>query len=176
MIHESSELCRRGVASGLARSSTLALLLVLGSGCGSTGPRGVPTHPDGDIYATLDMPGTPFAAAVGSDGVVYVTQLQSGSLARTDLTGSAVRDMITVGIHPSQVRVGPSGTVYVGNQDTPSIGVVDPVAGRQTTSFALEQSVLTLGVSQDGGRIYALTDFAGVQVLDASSGSVLASV
>jgi YVTN family beta-propeller protein len=122
------------------------------------------------------MAGTPFAAAVTSDGVVYVTQLHSSSLARTDLAGATVKDVISVGIHPSQVRVGPSGRVYVGNQDTPSVGVVDPAAGRQTISFPLTRSVLTLGVSPDGNRIYAPTDFGGVKILDGHNGSELATV
>jgi YVTN family beta-propeller protein len=136
----------------------------------------VPTHPTGEVYATLSMTGTPFAAAVALDGTVYVSQLLGGSVARTDLTGAAVKDVIAVGIHPSQVRIGTAGRVYVGNQDTPSVGVVDMAAGRQTTSFPLTTSVLTLGVSPDGRRIYAPTDYAGVKVLDALTGSVIASV
>jgi YVTN family beta-propeller protein len=153
------------------------VLLVVGSACGVSTGIGIPqTHPAGEVYATLSMTGTPFAAAVTSDGVVYVSQLHSNSLARTDLTGATVKDAISVGIHPSQVRVGASGKLYVGNQDTPSIGVVDAAEGRQMVSFPLTRSVLSLGVSPDASRIYALTDFGGVKVLDAGTGGVLASV
>jgi YVTN family beta-propeller protein len=169
---------RRLINCRLAVSCSFAiLLLAVGSACrSSTGLGVLPTHPGAEVYATLSMAGTPFAAAVTPDGVVYVSQLHSGSLARTDLTGTTVKDVISVGMHPSQVRVGPSGRVYVGNQDTPSVGVVDPVAGRQTVSFPLTTSVLTLGVSPDGSRIYALTDFGGVKILDAGNGSELATV
>jgi YVTN family beta-propeller protein len=153
------------------------VLLAVASACGSSTGLGVPqTHPAGEVYATLTMTGRPFAAAVTSDGIVYVTQVDGGSLARTDLTGATVKDVISVGIHPSQVRVGASGRVYVSNQDTPSVGVVDAAEGRQTVSFPFTQSVLNLGVSPDASRIYALTDFDGVKVLDAANGSVLASI
>src|SRR5919108_4394779 len=103
----------------LAVSRFLAILLLAGgSACrSSTGLGVLPTHPRGEVYATLSMAGTPFAAAVTPDGVVYVSQLHSGSLARTDLTGTTIKDVISVGIVRLQVRVGPSGRVYGGNPD-----------------------------------------------------------
>jgi streptogramin lyase len=94
---------------------TAALLLGLGSSCGSSTGVAPPTRPAGEVYATLPMTGRPFAAAVAFDGTVYVSQVDGGSVARTDLSGATVNDVIPVGIHPSQVRVGPSGKVYVGN-------------------------------------------------------------
>ena len=116
--------------------------------------------------------------AISRDNVAYVTEGWTGSAVRADLPSTAVSAPFPVGDLPSQVRMSPDGaTAYVENQDSQTITYLDVatnrIIGRATVPVG---SILNMGVSHDGTRIYALTDFYGVYVIDVSSRTVIAQI
>jgi YVTN family beta-propeller protein len=135
-------------------------------------------HPARTGFTTVPLSGTPFAVAVSGRGVVYVTRAHAASAARADLPSTVFSAPFAVGELPSQVRISPDGkTAYVSNQDARTITVVN-VATNQAVATIPEpgHSVLTIGLSPDGRRLYALTDFNGVYVIDTSTREVIDSI
>jgi YVTN family beta-propeller protein len=145
-------------------------------------PRGtVPAgggHPARTGLTHVPLSGTPFAVAVSGKGVVYVTRAHAASAARADLPSTAISAPFPVGALPSQVRISPDGkTAYVSNQDARTITVVDVATNRAVATIPEPgHSILTLGLSPDGTRLYALTDFNGVYVVNTSTREVIDSI
>jgi YVTN family beta-propeller protein len=157
----------------LIGSGSLAAALI---GCGNpTGP--VLQHPSLAVVDSVSIGNTPFAVAISRAGVVYVTQVSTASAARTELPDETFPTVAQVGDLPSQVRVSPNGrTVYVGNQDAGTITVVDVQTNQPVDTIAVVRSILTIGLSPDGRRLYALTDYHGVYVIDVATRSVIDSI
>jgi len=126
----------------------------------------------------VPLSGTPFAVAISSAGVTYVTQALAASAARADLPSTSFSTSFPVGDLPSQVRMSPDGgTAYVGNQDAQTITYIDVATNRAVgTTTVPEGSILTLGLSPDGKWLYALTDYYGVYVIDTATRAVVASI
>jgi len=142
-----------------------------------TPPRGG-GHPALTTQEAVPLDGTPFAVAISSTGVTYVTQAHAASAARADLPSTSFSTPFSVGDLPSQVRMSPDGrTAYVGNQDSQTITYVD-VATNQVVGTATVPagSILTIGLSLDGKRLYALTDFFGVYIINVRSRDVIDSI
>ena len=163
------------------RSSLFTLVLPVGVvlQCTiSTGPGGPPyTHPSGMGSDSIVLTGRPFAVAISSTSVVFVTQLDAGHMGRTTVAGRSFGTDFPVGATPSQVRVSPNGrTVYVNNQDAGAVKFLDTSAGTTVQTTTVPGSVLGLGLSPSGTHLYALTDYRGVHVIDAGSGAVLDSI
>ncbi len=134
-------------------------------------------HPTLAAVDSVPLGNTPFAVAISPAGVVYVTQAAGGSAARADLPAQSFPVHIAVGALPSQVRMSPDGgTAYVSNQDAGTITVVDVAANRPIDTIALAPSILTIGLSLDGQRLYALTDYRGVYVIDAATRTLIDSI
>jgi YVTN family beta-propeller protein len=142
-----------------------------------TAPGGL-GHPSLSQHAAVPMSGTPFAVAVSQAGTAYVTQAHAAAAARADLPATTFSAPFAVGDLPSQVRMSPDGqTAYVANQDARTITYVD-VASNQVfgTTPVPGGSILTIGLSPDGTRLYALTDFTGVFVINTATRAVIASI
>ncbi|PYP67701.1 MAG: hypothetical protein DMD36_14580, partial [Gemmatimonadetes bacterium] len=127
------------------------------------------------------MSGTPFAVAISPAGVTYVTQAWAASAARADLPATTFSTPFPVGAFPSQVRMSPDGRMaYVGNQNNPSAGTITfvSVATNEAVNTAAVPAgaILTIGLSPDGKRLYVLTDYYGVYVLNATSGELMDSI
>ena len=112
------------------------------------------------------------------NNVAYITQSLSASAARADLPSATLSASFPVGTLPSQVRMSPDGaTAYVENQDARTITYLDVATnGIIGTASIPAGSILNMGLSPDGTRIYALTDFSGVYVIDVASRSVIAQI
>src|SRR5207249_7501378 len=106
----------------------------------------------------------PFAVALSGKGVVYITQGLAGSAVRADLPSTRLSASFAVGDLPSQVRIHPNGrTAYVGNQDSHTVTVVDVETNQAVAAVPVPAgSILTLGLSPEGDRLYALTDYFGI--------------
>lgn len=132
-------------------------------------------HPARTAVTTVPLSGTPFAVAVSPKGVAYVTRVHAASAARADLPSTTFSAPFPVGALPSQVRISPNGrTAYVGNQDTRTITVIDLATNQVVATVPVPGgSILTIGLSPNGNRLYALTDFTGVYVINTSSGRVV---
>jgi YVTN family beta-propeller protein len=85
--------------------------------------------------------------------------------------------LVPVGYIPNQVRMHPDGAIaYVSNQDGRTISFVDVESNRETRVLPMTASILSLGLSRDGTRLYVLTDYEGVHVLDTRDGTRIATV
>jgi DNA-binding beta-propeller fold protein YncE len=115
--------------------------------------------------------------AISSASVVFVTQLDAGFVARTSVPSKTFDITFAIGAIPSQVRISPDGqTAYVNNQDAGSVKFVNVSSNTPFKTVTVPGSVLTIGLALDGTRLYALTDYRGVYVIDARSGAVQDSI
>jgi YVTN family beta-propeller protein len=127
---------------------------------------------------SVPLSGSPFAVAVSSTGVAYVTRALAASAVRADLPSTTLSAPFLVGDLPSQVRISPDGqTAYVSNQDAGTITFVHVATNQAFATATVPQgSTLTLGLSPDGSRLYALTDYYGVYVIDTSTRQAVAII
>lgn len=163
------------------RSSWFALPLAIGAALqctNSTGPAAPAfTHPSRNGSDSIPLTGRPFAVTISSSSLVFVTQLDAGYMGRTTVASRTFGTDFPVGAIPSQVRVSANGqTVYVNNQDAGAIKFLDASADTTYQTTTVLASVLSIGLSPSGARLYALTDYRGVYVIDAHSGAVLDSI
>ena len=136
------------------------------------------THPSLASKDSQPLDAQPFAVAISRNNVVYITQGWNASAVRADLPSSVLSAPFPVGDLPSQVRMSPDGsTAYVENQDSQTITYID-VATNQIIGQATVPagSILNMGLSRDGTRLYALTDYYGVYVIDVNSRAVIAQI
>ena len=138
-------------------------------------PPGGRGHPARSTVTSVPLSGSPFAVAVSPTGTAYITQALASTAVRANLPATTLSAPFAVGALPSQVRMSPDGrTAYVSNQDAATITVIDVAMNRAIDTITVaDGSILTTGLSPDGTRLYALTDFYGVFVTDVSTGSVV---
>ena len=120
----------------------------------------------------------PFAVAVSPSDVAYITQLLNATAVRANLPNPALSASFPVGGIPSQVRMSPDGsTAYIENQDSQTITYVDVASNSIIGTASIPVgSILQMGLSPDGTRLYALTDFYGVYVIDVASRTVITTI
>jgi YVTN family beta-propeller protein len=136
------------------------------------------THPSLARNDSQPLGAQPFAVAISRNNVAYITQGWNASAVRANLPSSVLSAPFPVGDLPSQVRMSPDGsTAYVENQDSQTIRYID-VATNQIIAQATVPagSILNMGLSRDGTRLYALTDYYGVYVIDVNSRAVIAQI
>ena len=135
------------------------------------------THPAATINDVAPLGSLPFAVAV-SGNVAYVTQALGAAAARADLPSTALSAPFVVGELPSQVRMSPEGaTAYVGNQDARTITYVNVATNTAFDTVSVPGgSILSIGLSPDGTRLYALTDFTGVFIIDVAGRTVVGNI
>jgi YVTN family beta-propeller protein len=128
-------------------------------------------HPARTRHITRSLAGTPFAVAIASDGATYITQLDASSAVKATLPSTILSTSFGVGGFPSQVRISPNGqTAYVGNQDAGTVTVMNVTTNQILgTATVPDGSILTIGLSPDGTKLYALTDFNGIYVFNAAT-------
>lgn len=147
-----------------------------------TPPTGTPpaglSHPTLSLLETSALSGLPFGVAVSKDSVAYITQLLAASAVRADLPSTVLSAPFAVGDLPSQVLMSPDGrTAYVENQDNGTITFVDVATNSVTGSVAVGSgSILNSGLSPDGTRLYAGTDFFGVYIIDTGTRAVIGQI
>ena len=126
----------------------------------------------------VSLGGRPFAVAIAPSGITYVTRLDFGSLARAERPRPPFSLVFAAGPVPSQVRMSPDGqTAYVGNQDAGTVRFINVATHQRFAVVSVGAgSILTLGVSPNGKRVYALTDHHGVYVIDAATRTLIDSI
>jgi YVTN family beta-propeller protein len=127
---------------------------------------------------SVPLGGTPFAVAIAPSGITYVTQASGASAARAEQPRPPFSLLVPVGPVPSQVRMSPTGqTAYVANQNMRTVTFVNVVTNQPFDTVAVPAgSILTIGLSPGGERVYALTDYHGVYVIDALDRTVIDSI
>src|SRR2546428_6570769 len=135
-------------------------------------------HPALSGHTTMPLAGMPFAVAVSGKGVVYITQGLAGSAVRADLPSTLLSAAFAVGDLPSQVRIHPNGrTAYVSNQDARTVTYVDVASNQAFATVAVPAgSILTTGPSLESDRLYALTDYFGIYVINTDTRQLIDSI
>src|SRR5205814_5787998 len=111
-------------------------------------------------------------------GVTYVTQLSAATASRADLPSTSFSTSFAVGPIPSQVRMSPDGgNAYINDQDAHTITYIDVATNQAVGTAAVPAGrSRSLGLSPDGKRLFALTDFNGVYVINTATREVVDSI
>ena len=119
----------------------------------------------------------PFGVAISPAGVTYVSRLDAARLQRFDLPSTQLGASVTVENGPVGVIFSPDGnTAYVANQSSNSLGFVDVATNTQVATTAMAGSPLGLAVSADGSVVYVGNGSGSVQVVNASTRAVVATI
>jgi YVTN family beta-propeller protein len=144
-----------------ARLLRVSLPLVLFGCASSTGPSVLaPTHPRGDINATLVLSGRPHGVAVAANGTFYISRIDADSVTRgtVDSTRQAFSGSAAVGSTPAHVALTPDGlTAFTANQFGNSVSVIAVPANVDTAEIPLSDGGFNLLVSPGGLRLYVTT-------------------
>jgi YVTN family beta-propeller protein len=158
----------------LASWVLLAVLVI--AGLIYVGPRviGLDRH-----RAAVQRTGGPPSAAPSATGGDAATP---GAAMAASIGKPVVTRTITVGKEPQGVAVSPDNrTVYVANQGSRTLSIVDAVKRRVSRTVRLKATPRYVAVSGDGAQVYVSTyekDFSGsgVAVIDVRAGKVVQTV
>ncbi len=176
------------VRRGKRSRARLALIVSSGilavAGCSSTsdpgpgpGPGNNPTHPAGTAVTSTAVGSRPYGIAVSKDGVVFVTQLDTGTVTRLSLATGAIAGTVTVGNVPTDVAFNASGTTaYVTNQFSSNLGVVNVAAGTQGLTTAVGGTPFRVALQPVNGHIYVSSNSDSIYVVDAGTNAVTARI
>lgn len=130
-------------------------------------PVGEPARPADTPLATgLSLPS---AMAEGPDGLLYVTENSTGSIARVDPASGAVTRIVSDLLGPEGIDVGADGRIYFAEVGARAVKVFDPA--RKTTKIIGENLEVGFPAPEGALPAYATTGVA----LSKTSGSVYIS-
>ncbi|UCG88127.1 MAG: YncE family protein [Gemmatimonadota bacterium] len=145
-----------------------------------TGPEELPpTHPLGNIDATLELDGRPHGVAVASSGIFYISRIADDSVTRgqVDSLTEAFTGSAAVGDTPAHVALTPDGrTAFTADQYGNTVSVVDVVTNRQTHEIPLSDGGFNLLVSPDGNRLYVTTAAGILHIINVATLQVIETV
>jgi len=147
-----------------------------GNGSGTGPEEPVPTHPLGDITATLTLDGRPHGVAVASSGTFYISRIDDDSVTRgqVDSLTQAFTGSAGVGHTPAHVALTPDGhTAFTANQFGSTVSVVDVATNHETAEIPLSDGGFNLLVSPDGSRLYVTTAAGVLHVIDVATLQVI---
>ena len=115
--------------------------------------------------------------AIGPDGTIYAARTGSDSILRANAGTAANLGSFGAAGRPDEIVVSASGaTAYVGNSGSGSIGVFATGTATSVATYALPAPPVRLRLSPDESRLYVTTSAGRLEVLDAASGTIVASV
>jgi len=162
-----------------AAATRLLIGAALLGACSSNSPSApsAPTHPAGRGVSSTPLPYTPFGVAISSQGLAYMTQSQSNTVAVIDLAGPGVTGSIVVGNRPDDVAFNASGTTaYVTNINDGTVGVINTATGTQTTTYPVAAAPLRILVGPGSSALYVTLGNGDLVVLDAGTGAPLKTI
>jgi YVTN family beta-propeller protein len=124
------------------------------------------SHPDLSSVQHVPLSGAPSAVTVAPDGAVFVTR--AGTIVRAASGTTAFTTELAFADGALQLRLSANGqTAYLNHGYSGYVSFID-VANSQVIEkvHVTGRAILSLGLSPDGGRLYVLTDFDGLIVLD----------
>jgi len=143
-------------ASGLGRDSALVTVLV--------------------ARVNIVGGGTPFATAVLSSSVGYVTLESAGQLQSLDLTAPGLSGTPTaVSVWPTSLALDASGYAYVGNQGSYSVSVVNTATGAVADTIPITGTPLALLVPPGDSLLLVGTDEGHVYIVRLATRAIVDS-
>jgi YVTN family beta-propeller protein len=129
------------------------------------------------IVAHLLLAGGPLGLAVSAPGIGFVTLDQNAQVARLDLATPQQTATIAVGVVPSYIASNSTGThLYVANQFSDNIGVIDPATNTQSTVIPVVGDPLPVAVSVHDDVLFTTTNANMLYRIDLSSSTVTGSL
>ena len=113
---------------------------------------------DTSITARLPLPDRAYSVAVSPSGITYVTQSDISQLDRLHLPQLKVVDSVAVGLQPTEIAFNSSGsTLYVTNQFSSNVGVIDVATNRVTTGVSVSGHPFAVVVAPGDTIVYVTT-------------------
>jgi YVTN family beta-propeller protein/VCBS repeat-containing protein len=114
----------------------------------------------GSLVNTLEVGGTPWSIAFGSNGATYVTDAGNGTVGVLDADGDVIRTIsLPQGSNPTDLTIGADGTVYVSYTDVDgaAIAAITAVPIPESDPTVLGQDIpgLPAGSGGSGGLVVA---------------------
>ena len=137
---------------------------------------GQPTRP-GNIVEKVTTPPA-WGAAVRDDGLTYFSELFSGGLGITSTRTRTLDGFVATGDVPTGLAFAPDGnTVYVANQGSNNVGVVDVATNVQVATISTEfASPFTVRVSPDGERLFIATNTTTVFIVNTATREIIGTI
>jgi YVTN family beta-propeller protein len=130
-------------------------------------------RPEGLIEGTATLGLRPFGVAVSREGVVYVTQLDAGTMSVTDVRSRSITGSVPVGSIPTGVTFAADGlTAYVTNQGSGNVGIVNVATGQQVGTIDVPGDPFVVRVAPQGGKLYVASNANVVSIVDLASSTV----
>jgi YVTN family beta-propeller protein len=134
-------------------------------------------RPEGLIAGNAGLSSRPFGAAVSKNGVVYVTRLDAGNMAVTNVRQRAITGTIPVGSVPTGVTFNKEGTLaYVTNQYSGNVGIVDVATSSQVGTIDVAGDPFVVRVAPSGTKLYITSNADLVSIADLRTGSVTKTI
>lgn len=141
-------------------------------GIGTAPLPGVTPHTD----TRLSLAGSPFAVAVSSQDVAYISQL-SGTVTEVQLPTLAFAHTIPVGREPTDIAFNANGSeAYVTNQASQNVGVIDVGSHTQAETIAMHGDPFSIFVRPGVAVVYVVTNRDTLFAIDGPSGIVMPQV
>jgi YVTN family beta-propeller protein len=120
----------------------------------------VAAHPVGTIVETVSLSNPPWAVDVSRTGVVYVSQLNAGSIVRFELPGMVTTGSLWIGVYPRSLAFDAAGTrAYVSHSG--GVKVVDVATFAPVGGLTHVGEGIGLIVSPDDSTVFVGTNFSG---------------
>lgn len=160
---------------GGATGVLLALLWSIG--CSSaTGPRDL-THPNGVVYATPALTGSPYGVAISAGGDVLIAQVAGGVMSRYELPDTLPSSVLDLGLEPVHVAIDDAnGRAYVVNQFAQKLHIVTLNPVQVVDSIPLTNDGFNLAVQPGGQRVYVTTADGRVYVVSTTTRTIIDSL
>lgn len=121
--------------------------------------------------------GQPWNVAISRQGMVYVTQLATDSIAQVAADSDRVAAGFRVGNGPYDVTFNAAGTVaYVTNLYDHTVGVISTATRTQTTTFPVAGGAVRALLGPADTKLYVTLDNGGLVVLNPTSGAVATTI
>lgn len=133
-------------------------------------------HPEGRIAATVPLTHGGFDVAVSSGGHALITRAATASVERLHLRSLTFAAPISVGYNPTRVAVSGQGVLYVSNQFSSTISIVDEPTQRVVGEIPVTGDPAPVVVSRDGRAVFVTTNADSLYAIRTDTGKIGASL
>jgi len=137
-------------------------------GLATSAPRpGGARHPQGNLEGELRLSERPCDVAVSPEGAVFATRAYAATIERLDVRGLRSVSSVPVGCIPTRMAFDHWGRrLYVTNQFSDTISVVDVATNRRIREIAVQGDPAPLVLAPDGVTLYVTTHADQLHAID----------
>jgi YVTN family beta-propeller protein len=132
---------------------------------------------EGIVERSEPLSSRPYALAISSQDVVFVTQLDNQRVSRIDLPALGEAASVRVGSIPTDVSFNGTGTrAYVANQFSKTVSIIDVATNSEVSTLSVLGDPFEVIPDATDTRLYVVTNANRLFQLDRATGSILGSV